>query len=252
MVIIVFIVLIFVIIIYKKSFTGQVIQEICYEQEICENITIQICDDFCYNVCENITLICESECNEICEEIDNETICQEVCEPCEDEIILECNETCEKINCIEKIIENCSIQEICEEVVINETNKTEEKIEIPSDEKSTEEIFQEEIIEEISQEETILEKTSSGNLSLEELNLLESKTGEKIISITKSEIIDGRLIIKFEIGNYWIEKSYSYPDEEVEFKINNDKIMFARKISNLGLEEINIVKKEEFLGEYEL
>jgi hypothetical protein len=47
-------------------------------------------------------------------------------------------------------------------------------------------------------------------LTNEELFTLKSKTGENSVNLVKSEIVNERLIVKFQIGSYWIENSYNY------------------------------------------
>ncbi len=243
---------------YQNNLTGRIVQEICNKTEVCENVTVLECDESCEEVCENVTEeVCSIEivetCNEECVEENNETICGDVCfeeeiENCSEQTIEVCENVCVEVNCTESIIENCSFQEICYEVEINVTNETiSEPIQEPEEEPSPslEDTFREEVtgIQEIRKPEG--EETIS--LTQQEIFNLVAETGEGEVRVTKSEVKGRLLILRFEIGNYWVEKAYYYPQENLNQKIENDKVEWVRKIIGINNREIQIVKKEEFL-----
>lgn len=239
----------------QKPFTGRVVQEICNETEVCENITVIQCDEDCQEICENVTQeVCSTEiievCNEECYEEGNETICEDVCveeevENCTDEVIENCSIVCEDVNCTEITVENCSIQEICYEIEINETNETVEE-EIIS-QPTPEEIFEEEIVKKTEAIPETFRKSVSNLTETEKFSLL-SETGDDEVTVTRSDIIGDKIILRFEIGEYWAEKVYYYPQENLNAKIEDDKIKWLRKIANLNNQKIKTVKKEEFLS----
>jgi len=239
----------------QKPFTGRVVQEICNETEVCENITVIQCDEECNEVCENVTEeICSTEiveiCNEECYEEGNETVCEDVCveeeiENCTKVVVENCSIVCEEVNCTEVVVENCSIQEICYEIEINDTNETTEE-EIIS-EPTPEKIFEEEVIEKTETTKETFRKSVSNLTNVERFNLL-SKTGEEKAIVTRSDIIGKKIILRFEIGDYWVEKVYYYPQENLNEKIEEDKTKWLRKISEIDNQKIKSVKKEEFLN----
>ena len=51
-------------------------------------------------------------------------------------------------------------------------------------------------------------------------------------------VIDNRLIIRFEIGNYWLENSYDYTNgkEELDAQVSLDKKKFLKRLSESILE----------------
>jgi hypothetical protein len=246
----------------QKPFTGRVVQEICNETEVCENVTVVECEEDCQEVCLNETEeVCSTEVVEICEEEcyeeGNETICEDVCveeevENCTEVVIENCSIICEEVNCTEGFIENCSVQEICYEIEINqsedindsEINETLEE-EIVS-EPTPEKIFEEEVAEKIAGQEETFRSSVSNLTEAEKFNLI-SKTGTDEILVTRSDIIGEKIVLKFEIGNYWVEKVYYYPQENLNEKIEEDKIKWLRKISNINNQKIKTVKEEEFL-----
>lgn len=59
----------------------------------------------------------------------------------------------------------------------------------------------------------IPEKLSDYDLTDDEMVVLKTKTGDSEAKVTESKIFDGRLIVKFEIGRYWLENSYDYDEE---------------------------------------
>jgi len=80
-------------------------------------------------------------------------------------------------------------------------------------------------------------------------------TGADSVYITKSEIINGRLVIRFEIGEYWLENSYNADSdkEKLDSEISLDRArwikLLAEKLSETE-EENEIIK--EYIGNYSL
>lgn len=240
----------------RVALTGQVIEERCTEQEVCINETITLCDKECITTCTNQTEeICNPITEEVCEKVcimENETeICNDVCQNVEKEICEEitkeiCEEVCNDVNCTEKIVENCSTETICKNVTIEEI-PTETPVE--ETEEITETIVKEETITPEIQTKSIINYT----LSNEEINSVKEKTGDILVKTTKSEIINDRLVIRLEIGNFWIENSYDYPNSEEEIKkeIELNKIKLLKQIAG-EVTTVNNEQKGEFLVNYEI
>ena len=99
------------------------------------------------------------------------------------------------------------------------------------------------------------ENISDYALTDEERAVLKLKTGADSVYITKSEIINGRLVIRFEIGEYWLENSYNADSdkEKLDSEISLDRArwikLLAEKLSETE-EENEIIK--EYIGNYSL
>ena len=93
----------------------------------------------------------------------------------------------------------------------------------------------------------------SYNLTEDELFLLKSRTGTNEIKITKSEVINDRLIIRFEIGSYWTERSYNPDSSDLDMQIELDRLKWvkylAQKLSEKNQEPEEVSK---YLGNYSL
>ena len=88
-----------------------------------------------------------------------------------------------------------------------------------------------------------------------ELATLKLKTGSGIISITKSEIVNNRLIIRFQIGDYWLENSYdsSMNKEDFDYQINLDRVKWVKSLAQtLSQSEPESKNADSYLGEYNL
>lgn len=223
------IVLVGILFFYEGTFTGRVVDENCTEVEVCENVTIQVCDELCEEVCEDeVSLNCSiqiiEECEEVCTEEGNETICVEECFPVETEICENvttqvCGEVCSQVNCTEEIVENCSIEEVCipielEEEVVDET-----------EDEPQEEVIDETIDE--TGEEIVVEEVTS----IERFNFV-ANTGVSDVVVFDEGIRNGRLVIRFVAGSFWVEKTYdeSLSGDLLENEILNDKNLFIKKI----------------------
>jgi len=120
-------------------------------------------------------------------------------------------------------------------------------------------ILNESLVNSISLNESNLtiEKESLGDYALteDELFVLKGKTGEDKVSVTKADIVDGRLIIRSEIGNYWIENSYdsSKNQEELNALVALDIAKWVKNLAkNLAEDEKQSEKAESFIGDYNL
>ena len=69
--------------------------------------------------------------------------------------------------------------------------------------------------------------TTSYQLTKEERDLLTEKTGNDVVETREANIINDRLVIKYKLGNYWMQFSYDYPGSLTETL--NKRIEFERK-----------------------
>jgi len=90
-------------------------------------------------------------------------------------------------------------------------------------------------------------------LSEEELSVLKSKTGSGTVSITKSEVVNDRLIIRFQIGDYWLENSYDPSMEDLDYQISLDRVKWVKFLAqSFTKSESTPETAESYLGEYTL
>ena len=91
------------------------------------------------------------------------------------------------------------------------------------------------------------ENISLYELSEEEKDILINETGANL-TISKAEIKNNRLVVKFELGSYWIEHSYYYSgdEEQASEQIALDKAKWLKKIAGKLLAE---QKQEEQIPE---
>jgi len=91
------------------------------------------------------------------------------------------------------------------------------------------------------------------NLTEQELFLLKSKTGASEIKITKSEVINDRLVIKFEIGTYWSERSYNPDSADLDAQIELDRIKWVKYLAQKLGEKSPVPEKiSKYMGNYSL
>ena len=88
----------------------------------------------------------------------------------------------------------------------------------------------------INAEPFALEDFSIYDLTYDEIKLLAEKAGTISVNTTKSEILNKRLVIKYELGDYWTEFSYDY-DGKLSKELL-DKIELERRywLKNLAKE----------------
>ncbi|MFA5992742.1 MAG: hypothetical protein WC796_03485 [Candidatus Pacearchaeota archaeon] len=104
--------------------------------------------------------------------------------------------------------------------------------------------------------------TDQYTLTTEELSIIKENTGQEQVKITKSQEFHGRLIIRFEIGDYWLENSYSYPNqnnEDLKKQIEIDRKIWLKNLAkeflnnNETANTSNTPKNvEEFIGNYSI
>jgi hypothetical protein len=90
-----------------------------------------------------------------------------------------------------------------------------------------------------------------------EKNILLSRFGSQELEITKAKAQEKRVIIRYELGDYWYEATYdsSLSKEELVIQMDNDKEKWLRDIaSSLSVYSSNDEGEdlEEFLGNYSL
>jgi len=71
-------------------------------------------------------------------------------------------------------------------------------------------------------------------LTENEKSILINETGTDEAKITKAEAGNNRLTVKYEIGKYWLEYSYNYPNQitdNLKSQIDLDKAKFAKKLA---------------------
>ncbi|MEK6873223.1 MAG: hypothetical protein AABW91_00070 [Nanoarchaeota archaeon] len=93
------------------------------------------------------------------------------------------------------------------------------------------------------------------SLTDEELASLKIKIGSDKVSIVKSEVINGRLIIRFKIGDYWLENSYdnSMNKKDLDYQIGLDMTKWVKfLVQSLNKGESKSENVESYLGEFNL
>src|SRR3989344_1397748 len=99
------------------------------------------------------------------------------------------------------------------------------------------------------------ENLSDFSLTAEELFILKGKTGASSVEITKAEVINGRLFIRFEIGTYWLENSYdnTRDKEELNSEIELDRARWVKYLARALLEGHSEAEAVEgFVGPYNI
>ena len=99
------------------------------------------------------------------------------------------------------------------------------------------------------------ENLSDFSLTAEELFILKGKTGASSVEITKAEVINGRLFIRFEIGKYWLENSYdnTKDKEELNSEIELDRARWIKYLARALLEGHSESEAVEgFVGPYNI
>ena len=94
-----------------------------------------------------------------------------------------------------------------------------------------------------------LEDSSVYDLTDDEIKLLTEKAGTISVNTTKSEILNGRLVLKYELGDYWTEFSYDYEGDISKNLL--DKIELERKywLKNLAKELSKETSEVESVGD---
>lgn len=237
------------------SLTGKAV-DVCKRVDYCENITIKNCSESCSLLCENKTV---QDCviKEIpnCKDI-NGSLCAEnssglKVEECFDIVKEICEEICEKVNCTDVLIENCTEKLVCENSSDNETFFESEVIE---EEGNANDSLEKEVKNVLLDIDNIYFIESLDPLTLEEKRIIKIKTGESKISIVEAKKIGKKILIRFEIGDFWVEKVYDFSmgkdllDERIEY----DRLKFLKKIATLKSSKNNEERMEGYLIEYDI
>ena len=86
-------------------------------------------------------------------------------------------------------------------------------------------------------------------LSEEELNLLKSRFGNSSLKTTKAEVLNGRIALRYELGDYWVE--YSYEGESVndlnKDELERDRIKWLKDLAKKINEDLVEDEPEEIL-----
>ncbi|MAG07766.1 hypothetical protein CMI46_03030 [Candidatus Pacearchaeota archaeon] len=92
-------------------------------------------------------------------------------------------------------------------------------------------------------------------LSDEELFILKGETGVESASIGKAQKINERFLVRFEVGDYWLENSYdgAISEDDLRELVELDRVKFAKRLANVLLVvEDEGVELEGFVGTADL
>ena len=114
------------------------------------------------------------------------------------------------------IWENTSIAEVATNLNINEQNRT-----VMPEENTTNQTAanQTTINQTIIMPYDQIENVSSYALTEQEKLLLQEKAGISVAEIKSAQEKNGKAIVKLTLGSYWLEKSYEYPNPNIESQI---------------------------------
>jgi len=141
------------------------------------------------------------------------------------------NETCtDEENCVPVIISGQCIGDVCSDGDCNAEENVWDEVD--------EEIVSNEILEVeqdiiLNETEEIIEELTN-TLTDEERKILIEEFGNISTEITKNELIDGRIIIRHELDDYWFEPSYDsdLSKEDLELQIQSERIKWLKDIAN--------------------
>ena len=94
-------------------------------------------------------------------------------------------------------------------------------------------------------------------ISIPKASSFSAMTKNLTVSVSKAEIKNNRAIVRFELGEYWIEKSYDYDlaDEGLSDRIETDRLKWIKKIAKRFLEieqQEEIEQLTNITGEYDV
>jgi hypothetical protein len=94
-------------------------------------------------------------------------------------------------------------------------------------------------LENVTISKNVTETEVSNDLSEEEINVLTSEFGDVSVEITNAERSENGVVVKSELGNYWVEHYYSpeISDEKLYELVEEDKIKFLKDLSKKLLEQ---------------
>jgi hypothetical protein len=125
-------------------------------------------------------------------------------------------------------------------------------------------VFLEEGIIESEEAPEVLEEVEANvteeNVSIESKNLTEiqigalvEEFGEVSVKTTKSELVGDRLVVRYELGQYWVEYSYDYDDVNLESLVEAERVAWLSDLADT-LEGDVVVFEDvaEFGGDFDL
>ncbi|RLG10249.1 hypothetical protein DRN69_09335 [Candidatus Pacearchaeota archaeon] len=76
------------------------------------------------------------------------------------------------------------------------------------------------------------------------------------VKVTKAEVSNGRVVIRYELGDYWFEPSYEsyFSEDELKMQIERDRIRWLKDLANTLSSKKTTDKEEikELIGDYSL
>ena len=141
--------------------------------------------------------------------------------------------------------------------VVSEVEENETAVEVGNETITSNETLQNEtILNETNVNKTITEFENASKYALTdgEIFILKSNTGDSDVKITKAEVDDGRLVVRFQIGKFWKESSYDYSDKEkINSEVEIDRAKWLKNLAiKLGEKESSPEKVDGFVGNYSL
>ncbi len=141
-----------------------------------------------------------------------------------------------------------------EEIIslLTQLGETEEEETI--EEESEDETFEEEnesleIEQNITSNETeqIIEEVAFA-LTDGEREILVEKFGEVSVEITKAELVNGRIVLRYELGDYWFEPSYDseLSEEDLKLQMESDEINWLKDMANTLSQEETVYEEVIF------
>jgi hypothetical protein len=126
-------------------------------------------------------------------------------------------------------------------------------VESPESSVTTTTAIEEEVVNEsvVEVQEVEIEDVADYVLSDEELFILKGETGVDSASISKAQKINERFLVRFEVGNYWLENSYdgAISEDDLRELVELDRAKFAKRLAEVLLVvEDEGVELEGFVG----
>lgn len=92
-------------------------------------------------------------------------------------------------------------------------------------------------------------------LSESERQILLDEFGNSTVDVVKSEIVNGRLIVRYSLVKYWAEFSYDesdLDDERIELRMSNDRVKWLKDIAKSLSVETSEPEEFEFVGNFSI
>ena len=92
----------------------------------------------------------------------------------------------------------------------------------------------------------------SKNLSEAQLEVLFEEFGDVVVKTTKSELVGDRLVVRYELGQYWVEYSYDYEHEGLRALVDAEKMKWLSDLADtLEEDAVAFESVDEFGGDFE-